>query len=447
MNSSTRQTVDTLIHANWVMPIRPKHQLLKDHSIAINKQQIIDILPTEHCKQRYQTSNEHTLNQHLLMPGLINTHGHAAMTLLRGMADDYPLEEWLHKHIWPAEAKWVDEHFVYDGSELAIAEMLRSGITSFSDMYFFPEATAKAASAAGIRAQLSFPIFDFPSAWGKDANDYISKGLKLRDDLGHHSHLTINFGPHAPYTVSDEPLKRIATIAAELDCGIQIHCHETEREIAESLEQYGQRPLARLDKLGLLSPNTQLVHMTQINQQDIQQLQNSGAHVIHCPSSNMKLASGSCPVEQLLSSGINVALGTDSAASNNSLNLFKEVHIAALLAKLSSNNAAALSDWQALELATINGAKALGIDNKAGSLEPQKDADIIAIDFSQIEQHPLYDPASQLVYTDCSSRVSHSWIAGELTLKDRIPTRLNLEKIQNNALHWRNKIRPSEKTT
>lgn len=433
-------TIDTLICARWVIPVRPYRRTLHDHAIAVHEGKILSILPSTQAKQIYKARELVDFKNHVLTPGLVNAHGHAAMTLFRGMADDTPLQEWLEKHIWPAENQWVSEEFVRDGSQLAIAEMLRSGTTCFSDMYFFPEAVAQAALDAGIRAQLSFPIFTFPSAWGQGADDYIRKGLKARDNFKHSDRIDIVFGPHAPYTVDDETMVKIATLAAELDVNIQIHVHETRQEVDTAIKTTGKRPLTRLNELGLLSPRTQLVHMTELNENDVFLVKQSGAHVISCPESNLKLASGFCPVQKLLDIGINVALGTDGAASNNDLDMFGEMRTAALVAKVVSNNAASLPDWQALEMATLSGAKALGLEDKIGSLEIGKDADIIAIDFSNIEQQPIYEPISQLVYTQCSHLVTHSWVEGRCVLRDRKPSHLDLRDIANKADKWHNRI-------
>ena len=440
MTETNAITVDNLIFARWIIPVRPANTTLENYAIAIRQSKIVDILPAEQARETYQADSIVELNDHVLTPGLINAHGHAAMTLFRGMADDYPLYEWLEQHIWPAEKQWVDEQFVFDGSQLAIAEMLRCGTTCFSDMYFFPEQTAKAATQAGIRAQLSFPVFDFPSAWGLGPDDYINKGLQLRDDVKHNDKIDIVFGPHAPYTVSDEPIKRVATLAAELDINIQIHVHETQQEIDDALAATGKRPLQRLDELGLLTPRTQLVHMTALSDDDIARVKRAGSHVITCPESNLKLASGFCPVQSLLDAGINVALGTDGAASNNDLDMFGEMRTAALLTKAVAGNPAALPDWQALEIATLSGAKALGLDHKIGSLEVGKEADIIAIDLSAIEQQPVYQPVSQLVYSSCGHRVSHSWIKGQCVMSDRQLSHMDLHDIANKAQHWHNKI-------
>jgi 5-methylthioadenosine/S-adenosylhomocysteine deaminase len=432
--------VDTLISARWIIPIRPAKTVLENHAIAIRDGVIIDILPRAEAENRYDAAYGLDLPEHLLCPGLINAHGHAAMSLFRGMADDTPLQNWLEEHIWPAEGQWVNEEFVRDGTQLAIAEMLRSGTTTFSDMYFFPNIVAKTATEAGIRAQITFPVFNFPTIWGSDPDDYIRKGLAVRDDFKHSELVDVVFGPHAPYTVSDEALGKVAMLAAELDISIHIHVHETQQEVDDELQNCGKRPLARLNDLGILGPRTQLVHMTALNDEDIELVKLSGASVVHCPQSNMKLASGFCPVKQLTDEGINIALGTDGAASNNSLDMFAEMRSAALIAKAVSGDASAFGDWQALETATLGGAKALSIESKLGSLEKGKQADIIAIDFSKIEQQPIYQPISQLVYTSCGQLVSHSWINGQLVLEDRQPCNMDLREMIAKAQQWRNKI-------
>tara|TARA_B110000116_G_scaffold264567_1_gene272562 strand:- start:189 stop:1517 length:1329 start_codon:yes stop_codon:yes gene_type:complete len=437
---STIQNIDTLIHARWIAPVIPKNRLFEHCSLAINNGKIIALLPRAQAEKQYSATDTVVLDEHLLIPGLINSHNHAAMTLLRGYADDQPLKTWLEEHIWPAEKQWVAEEFVRDGTELAIAEMIKSGTTCFSDMYFFPEQAASVAQSAGIRAQITFPVLDFPSNWAVDADDYINKGLALHDQFRASDTIRIGFGPHAPYTVSDEPLKRIATLANELGAPIQIHLHETAFEVEQSLQQHGMRPTERLQKLGLMSRLTQCVHMTQIDETDIAILKNSGAHVVHCPESNLKLASGFCPVDKLHKAGINTALGTDGAASNNDLDLIQEMRTAALLAKGVAADASACSAHQALQMATINGACALGIDDVTGSLEVGKSADISAIDFSGINSLPIYDPVSQLVYSGNGQQVSHVWCNGKPLLQDGELQTLNQHDIKIKTLNWGQRI-------
>ncbi len=439
MTSDPLTPADLLISARWVLPVTEGFPLLEHHSIAIRDGLITAILPSDQAAA-IPATNRIDLGQKLLMPGLVNTHNHAAMSLFRGMADDYPLHTWLNDYIWPAEGQWVSEEFSRDGCALAMAEMLRAGTTTFSDMYFFPEAAAEMAQKAGMRAQFCFPIFDFPSAWGSGPDDYFRKGLALRDSHKHHDLINIGFGPHAPYTVSDEPLRKVAMLAAELDCAVQIHLHETAHEVNESLATYGLRPIARMEQLGLLGPRTQCVHLTALNGDDIASLANNGCHAIHCPESNLKLASGFSPVEKMRQAGINVALGTDGAASNNDLDLFSDMRTAALLGKAVAEDASALPDQYAIEMATINGARALGLDHLIGSLEVGKQADLIAVDFSAIEQQPLYQPVSQLVYTNMGHRVSHSWIKGRLMLDNGELTTLDSRDVIERAEHWRSKI-------
>lgn len=444
--SEQPSSADTLIHPDWVVPVLPRGLMLEKHSVAITNGQITAILPRAEAQQITAVQVVELPGQ-VVLPGLINCHGHAAMTLLRGYADDTPLMPWLEEHIWPAEGAHVSEEFVGDGTELAIAEMIRSGTTTFSDMYFFPNITAATAQRLGMRCQITFPIFDFPTAWGRDADDYISKGLAVRDDFKHSELVNVIFGPHAPYTVCEENLAKVATLAAELDTAVHIHLHETAGEVLQAVEANGERPLDTLNRLGLLGPRTQTVHMTDIGDQDIALLAATGANVVHCPSSNMKLASGTCPVVKLGASGVNVALGTDSAASNNNLNLFMEMQSAALLAKLNSQDAAALPASDALSMATINGARAMGLADSIGSLEVGKQADLIAVDLSGPETQPLYSPLSQLVYACNGSQVTNSWIAGRQVMANRELVDIDLSALAAKTQAWQQRIGGKSDTT
>lgn len=432
--------IDLLINARWIIPIVPEQRILENCSLAVHQGRILAIIPTDGAEQRYTATETINLASHVLIPGLVNAHGHAAMSLLRGYADDHPLHRWLNDHIWPAEGRWVCDDFVRDGTELAIAEMIKTGTTCFADMYFFPEQAAQASLEANIRCQLAFPILDFPTAWGLGPDEYLNKGLNLHDTFRSNPLINVAFGPHAPYTVSNTPLQKIAVLAHEMDVPIHIHLHETAQEISDSLQQFGCRPLQRLMDLGLLSPLTQAVHMTQIDESDISLLQASGTQVIHCPESNLKLASGFCPVDRLLKAGINVAIGTDGAASNNDLDLFSEVKTAALLAKAVAGDASALGAHAALRMATLNGAKALGLEEHIGSLEIGKAADITAIDLGELAMQPVYNPASQLVYTHSGQAVTHVWVEGKCLLKNRLLQTLNEREILGKANWWRKQI-------
>src|SRR6266436_4283771 len=407
------QAVELLISARWVIPVEPAGAVLDDHSVAVAAGRIVAVLPSVEAEQRFEAREHLRLDRHALIPGLVNLHTHAAMTLLRGLADDLPLMAWLRDHIWPAESKHVSPEFVYDGTLLACAEMLRGGVTCFNEMYFFPEAAARAALDSGMRAALGIIAFEFPTSYAADADDYIAKGLAARDALREEPLLSFCMAPHAPYTVSDRTFARVVTIAEELDLPIHVHLHETRREIDESLAQFKARPLERLRALGLLGPRLIAVHAVHVNEQEIAMLARFGASVAHCPSSNLKLASGFAPVAAMLAHGVNVGLGTDGAASNNRLDLFQEMRTAALLAKAVGDDAEAMPAHQALAAATLHGARALGLDASIGSLSPGKFADLCAVAFDRPELLPCYDVASHLVYSAGREHVSHVWVAGE----------------------------------
>ncbi|MGZ4978724.1 MAG: TRZ/ATZ family hydrolase [Methylobacter sp.] len=430
--------VDTLIHARWIIPVEPESVTYEHHTLVIDGGRIIDLLPTEMAKQKYQGTTTENLENHALLPGLINSHTHAAMTLMRGIADDLQLMDWLQNHIWPLEQKWMSEAFVKDGTDLAIAEMILGGTTCFNDMYFFPEITAAQAIHHGIRASVGLIVIDFPTVWAENGDAYIEKGLALHDQLRHHPLISTPFAPHAPYTVSDAPLQKIKTIADELELPIHIHVHETLHEVEQ--DQSGQRPLQRLHDLGLIDPSFIAVHMTQLTDDEIARFAESGAHIVHCPESNLKLASGFCPVAKCIAAGINVALGTDGAASNNDLDMFGEMRTAALLGKAVAGDASAIPAMTALRMATINGAKALGLDNETGSLGIGKAADVIAVDLSHLETQPLYCPVSQIVYATSRQQVTDVWVAGKRLLKQRHLTTVNIDELKVKIAEWRQRL-------
>ena len=432
--------IDSILHPTWIASVDDKNTVHHDYSVAIHEGRIHDLQPKQTILDKYTSDVEIDLDNQLLIPGLINSHTHSPMSLMRGLSDDLPLMDWLNNHIWPTEQKHVSAEFVYDGSLLACAEMLRSGTTCFNDMYFFPEETARAVEHTGMRAKLGLILIDFPSAWAKDADEYLSKGIELHDQLHGNSLISTAFAPHAPYTVSDEPLKRISTYAEELDIPIHIHLHETADEVEQAVSSTGKRPIERLNELGLLSPRLLAVHMTQLTDDEIKLAAETGAHVLHCPESNLKLASGFCPTYKLQQAGVNVCLGTDGAASNNDLDMLAEMREAALIAKAVANNASALPAEDALRMATINAAKALGLDSEIGSIEVGKSADITAVDLSGIENQPVYNPISQLVYSAGRENVSNVWVAGSHLLKDRELTTLDEKVILEKAKSWQEKI-------
>ncbi len=433
--------VDLLIHARWIIPVEPQSVTLENHALIINKGKIIDLLSSDQAEQKYQANTVEKLLDHALIPGLINSHTHACMSLMRGIADDLPLMDWLQNHIWPLEQKWLSERYVKDGTDLAIAEMIRGGTTCFNDMYFFPEVTAKRAIKQGIRASIGLILIEFPSAWAKNSDEYLQKGLALYQQFHQHPLITTAFAPHAPYTVSDESLIKIRQLAKQHQLPIHMHLHETSHEIQQQQEETQQTPLQRLHQLDLLNRSFMAVHMTQLTDENISLVAETGAHIIHCPESNLKLASGFCPVAQCLDAGINVALGTDGAASNNDLDMFGEMRTAALLAKGVSGNASAVPAVTALEMATINGAKALGIANETGSLVTGKAADVIAIDLSPLETQPVYDPVSQIVYAANRQQVSDVWIAGKQRLKQTKLTGINTDDLKIKIIEWQARLK------
>lgn len=418
--------------------------VLKGHGLGVRDGRIALIAPRA-VALKYQAIETRELEGMLLAPGLINAHGHAAMTLFRGLADDLPLQRWLKDHIWPAESRWVDEDFVRCGTELAIAEQLKGGITCFSDMYFYPSVVSELVHKHGVRAQVTIPVLDFPVPDARDADEALRKGVALFDDLKHHPRITIAFGPHAPYSVADDKLESIRVLVAEMDAGIHMHVHETAHEVQEALRKHGERPLARLARLQLLGPRFQAVHMTQVDDDDLALLTEHNCSVIHCPESNLKLASGFCPVERLWEAGINVAVGTDGAASNNDLDLLGETRTAALLAKAVAGSATALDAHRALRMATLNGARALGIDEHTGSLEIGKFADLVALDLSGLAQQPVYDPVSQLIYSTNRDAVRHVWVGGKQLLESGRLTRMDEQQVITNARQWGERISSTDR--
>lgn len=435
------QVQETVVEAGWVIPVEPAEVVLRDHAVIIAGDRIEAILPSRQARERYPDARRVDLANHVLIPGLINLHTHAAMALMRGLGDDLGLMEWLNQHIWPAEMRLASPEFVHDGTLLACAEMLRGGVTCFNDMYFFPEAAARAALAAGMRAALGIIVVEFRSPYATDAPDYLSKGLGARDSLKHEPLLSFCLAPHAPFTVSDVTFERVAVYADELDLPVHIHLHETIDEISESVATHKVRPLRRLQRLGLLGPNLIAVHAVHLADDEIALLAEHACHVAHCPSSNLKLASGIAPVTALQEAGVNLGLGTDGAASNNRLDVLTEMRLAALLAKGASGKATALPAHASLRMATLNAARALGLDNAVGSLTPGKFADITAVDLSSLELSPCYDPLSHLVYVAGREHVSHVWINGELLLESGHLTRLDADELRGKASYWRDKIR------
>jgi 5-methylthioadenosine/S-adenosylhomocysteine deaminase len=434
------KTVDSIIHADHIATVDNNDTVLNHHALIVHQGKIIDIVPSSDVSERFESSDIVHLPDHILCPGFVNAHTHAAMNLLRGYADDYPLMTWLNDYIWPAEGQWVDPAFVATGSRLAIAEMLRSGTTCFNDMYFFPDITAVEAESAGIRACIGLIVIDFPTCWASSGDEYFAKAEQVHKQFLNSDLISTALAPHAPYTVCDDNLKRVIECSDRLNTPIQMHIHETAFEVSQSEEQIGKRPLKRLEELGLLNSRLQAVHMTQVNEQEISQLNDLGVHVIHCPQSNLKLASGFCPIAKLSKAGVNIALGTDGSASNNDLDMLNEMQTAALLAKGASGDAAAVPASEALRMATINGAKAMGLAHITGSLEIGKCADIQAIDLGQLETSPRFDPISQVVYSASRHQVTHLWVHGKQLMKHRQLTTIDETKLLSEVKEWQAKL-------
>ena len=433
-------TLTQILSPRWVIPVEPRSSTLTDHSVVIEDGRIAAILPSHDARKRYPLFRETVLPNHVLIPGLINLHTHSAMSLMRGLADDTPLMTWLNDHIWPAEIKHLSDAYVFDGSELSAAEMIRSGTTCFADMYFFHDAVARAAQKAGMRAALGGGIVEFATPYAGDAEAYIAKCLAPRDEFAGDSRLKLMLAPHAPYTVSDKTFERILAISQEADYPVMMHIHETAEEISQGEKEHGCRPIARLERLGILGPNLIAVHCVHLTNFEIELFARRGVNVAHCPASNLKLASGIAPIKEMLEAGINVGIGTDGAASNNRLDMLAETRLASMLQKGVSGDAAALPVHQALEMATLNAAKALGWEHEIGSIVAGKAADLTAVDLSSLETRPVYHPASHLFHAASREHVTHVWVEGELLLDNRTLTRLDVDELKAKAILWQQRF-------
>ena len=432
-------SVDLRIDARWTIPIVPAGALL-DHARLVTGDRIVGLVPSADADRDYRAARRVSLPAHVLLPGLVNAHVHGAMTLLRGIADDVPLNPWLEQYIWPREGRVVGPDFVYDGTMLAAAEMLRGGVTCCNDMYFFPDASARAYRDSGMRALLGMPVLDFPTPYASGADDCLQTGLAARDAWKHEPRLSFALAPHAPYTVGDASWAKIVMYASQLDLPIQTHLLEAPDERAQSVAQFGIGPLERLHLLGATGPGFIGIHCVQLLRSDIDLLATQGCHVVHCPTSNLKLANGIAPVTALQARGINVALGTDGAASNNRLDIFSEARLAALIAKAATGDAAVLSAATVLRMATLDGATALGLERDIGSLEAGKQADVIAVNLGGVLHAPCYDPASHLVHVTGRDQVTDVWVAGEQLLAEGALKRVDAPELAARARYWQDRL-------
>jgi 5-methylthioadenosine/S-adenosylhomocysteine deaminase len=440
MSQNAPQTVDLLIEARWVVPVEPHDVVLEHHAVAVDHDRIVAVLPIAQARAAYAPRERVELGEHVLIPGLINTHTHNPMTLLRGLADDLPLMVWLQQHIWPVEAKVIGPEFVRDGVELAVAEMLRGGTTCANENYFFPDAIGATYRKLGFRAVVGLPVIEFPSAWAKTQDEYFERAGETHDSFRDDALIRTAFAPHAPYTVSDESFERIRVLADQLDIPVHLHLHETAHEVDEERKKSGLRPFQRLQKLGLVNDRLIAVHMTQLTDGEIAACAEAGVSVVHCPESNLKLASGFCPAEKLRKGGVNVAIGTDGCASNNDLDMFGEMRTAALLAKAVAEDAAAFDAGFALRAATINAARAIGLEESIGSIEAGKQADLAALRLSDLETQPLFHIISQLVYATGRHQVSDVWIAGKRKLAARELVDMDVPAMLARTHAWRERI-------
>lgn len=431
----------TLIHAAYVVPVRPAGAVLERHTVAVDADRIVAVLPTEVARARYAGADEVALDHHVLLPGLVNMHAHAPMTLFRGIADDKDMQAWLRDDIWPLETRFIGPDFVADGTRLAIAEMIRAGTTCCNELYFFPDAMAEVARESGIRACIGLPIIEMDTAWAADVDACFERGLELVDRFGADPRVTFSFGPHAPYTVGDVTLERIANLSLERGLRVHMHVLETAWEIEHSRRQYGLTPLERLARFELLSQRLLAVHMTQLSEADIGMLAERRVNVVHCPESNLKLASGICPLAALMRAGVNVTLGTDGAASNNDLDPLAEARTAALLAKGVAADARVVSASQVLEMLTINAARALGLEDRIGSIEPGKQADLAALDLRQPRTQPVHDVVSSLVYSASSSQFTDVWVDGQRLLANGRLRTMDEQAVLESAHEWRTRLR------
>jgi 5-methylthioadenosine/S-adenosylhomocysteine deaminase len=429
-----------ILSARWVLPMVPRGTVLEDHAVVLRGERIVEILPHAAALARHPGAEWQDFPRHALLPGFVNAHTHAAMTLLRGAGGDLPLLQWLQEHVWPAEGRLLSPDFVRDGSQIAVAEMIRGGTTCFNDMYLFPEDTARVVHHSGIRAVLGLTVIDFPTPWAATTREYFRKGADLAAAWQGHERIGFTLAPHAPYTVGDDSLREIMRRAEAMGVPVHMHVHETAHEVATALTEHGERPLARLARLGLLERPFAAVHMTQLDESEHESLPQTPVSVVHCAESNLKLASGFCPVARLLGNGVNVALGTDGVASNNDLDMLGEMRTAALLAKGVSGDAAAVGAAQALEMATLNGARALGLDEHIGSLEPGKLADLIAIDLGGLEFQPAHDPHAQIVYAATRDAVTDVFVGGRPLLRGRELLTLDLDELTNLARAWQERV-------
>lgn len=443
MEKMTR--VDSIISARWIIPVAPKGTVLENHSVLINDGRIFAVLPTSEAESNYESDDWTKLGDEVLLPGFVNLHSHAAMNLVRGLGADLPLMEWLTKEIWPAEGRLMSPEFVEEGSFLAGLEMARGGTTTASDHYFFPESAAAGLRRAGLRCAVSGIVIGFPSAWCASDEEYLARAEELLKAHEGDEYVRATVAPHAPYTVSDESLAKCAELSRKYSAPIHMHVNETSVEVEGSLKEHGERPIQRLKRLGLLTDKLIAVHSVHASAEDIEEMKNAGASMCHCPCSNLKLASGFAPFADFIKSGVNVGIGTDGAASNDKLDMLGESRLAAMLAKAASGDPTAAKVHDVIEAATLGGARALHWDDRIGSIEPGKEADLVSISLSEVNSIPVQDPAAQLLYAADRSDVTRTWVHGRLIYaRDELNIQTNysdnVQQAKQIAENWKQKL-------
>jgi 5-methylthioadenosine/S-adenosylhomocysteine deaminase len=434
------EPVDTLVTARWVVPIEPDGRVLEDHAVAIRGGRIVAVLPSVQARARYSARELIERPSHLLMPGLVNAHTHAALALLRGRAENLQPGGWMREGAGPLERRWSGPEYVRDGTELAIAEMLHAGVTCFADMHLWPDVVAQTAAECHMRASVGLVVTETATGWASTADEYIDRGMHLRDQYRGDPLVGMHFAPHAPNLVTDATLARVRRLADELDLPVALHLHETASEIADSEARFGRRPLARLARLGLASPQLVAVHMTQVAPRDLDTLAECGASVVHCPEANLKLGAGVCPLPDLLGRGVRVSLGTDGADSNNDLDVLGEARTAGLLASGVSASPGTLVAWDLLRMATLEGARVVGMGELTGSLVAGKWADLCCVNMRSPSSWPVSDVVAAVVYAASSRQVTDTWVAGRRLLADGSLTYLDEGAVLDRAESWRARI-------
>ena len=432
---------DLIVKADYVLKMDTDLALVRNGAIAVKDKKIAFVGPAEDVARSYTSDTIIGGPGKVAFPGLVNTHTHAAMVYFRGLADDLPLKVWLEENIWPAEGKWLSPGFVGDAVELACFEMLKAGITTFADMYFFSDSGARAARKAGMRAVMGAGVVDFPTATGKNADDYLSNAERLILEWKDDDLISPSVADHSAYACSPDTLVKSKELAERHSVLLQIHLSETEWEVSEIIKRYGKRPVAHLDSLGLLSENLVAAHCVWVDDEEIAILAGRKAGVSHCIESNLKLASGIAPVVKMLKAGVKVTFGTDGAASNNDLNILSEMSTAAKVHKAISGDPTAVDAKQALLMATRWGAEALGLGNITGSLEEGKAADIVLADLQRPHLVPLYDVYSHIVYSMNPSDIRTVLVNGKVLLNEGRLTTADETEILNKAVEWGQKIR------